>query len=195
MNSLFNPLFMIGVLFSMKYVNFHDPKVAISVKFTYICVQAVILFLLIFIRKRIFESKETGTVTLPASMSGNTPQTMSIKEYDTSQIKQLLNQTVFGTLITLFINYKWHVIQPLLVQSIVAPKNILTNPLFKIYIMGRKDASLARPFKSENPLMELLKQFQKDSPTEASNGPRPVSDDDSDKEEPNSPSTSAKKED
>jgi len=160
MNSIGNPLFMMGAIFAMRYVNLQDPKIVMYVKMAYITVQVATILVSLLIRKRITESKETGNVAVPESRGG-TPQTVSVKEYDLSQIKQSLNQALIGTLITLFINYKWQVIQPLFIQSVLAPKNMLTSPLFRIYIMGDKaTGKLARPFKSDNPLADLIKQVQ-----------------------------------
>jgi hypothetical protein len=173
MTGLGNPLLMMGVLFVMRYVNFTDTKTVLSIKIAYAVMQTATFLMALLIRSRILSSKETGTVVVPEPR-GTQSQTMTIKEYDLSQLKQLLNQTLIGTMITIFINYKWKVMQPLFIQSVLAPKNMMTNPLFRIYIMGEKAiGKLSRPFKTENPLMDLLKQVQQPT-TQESTSAAPV---------------------
>ena len=167
MNGMGNPLLMMGVLFVMRYVNFNDTKTVMIVKIAYAIMQTGTFLMALMIRSRILKSKETATLAVPDPRT-NQSQVMTIKEYDLSQLKQLLNQTLIGTMITIFINYKWKVMQPLFIQSVLAPKNMMTNPLFRIYIMGEKAVGkLSRPFKVENPLMDLLKQVQQPTQQES----------------------------
>jgi hypothetical protein len=160
MSSMSNSALMVGAIFAMRYINFQNPKMVMYVKLAYITMQLVALLVLLFIRKRISSNKETQPVTIPESRSA-AAQTMSVKDYDLSQWKQGLSQALVGTCITLFINYKWQAIQPLFIQSLLTPKNMITSPLFRIYITGEKAVGkLSRPFKTDNPLMDLFKHIQ-----------------------------------
>lgn len=76
-------------------------------------------------------------------------------------MKKALQQVLIGVLITSGIHYKWGYLQPLLLQSLLNPTNLVSSPLFQIYFLGHEaSGKLQRPFKAENPLGNLMEQYK-----------------------------------
>lgn len=74
---------------------------------------------------------------------------MTISEYDSAELRKLIQQTVFSVLLLSFLHYKYEYIQPLILQSILPLKNLYSTPLFKIFILGRNaetEKELKRPW-------------------------------------------------
>ena len=59
-----------------------------------------------------------------------------------------------------FVHYKWGVITPLCIQTILQPLNLLKSPLAKIYLLN--EANVKRPFddSGNNPFLKMLKGMQ-----------------------------------
>merc|ERR1712176_1323737 len=69
----------------------------------------------------------------------------TIVEYDMGQTKNMQGGVLFNMLLMWFLHFKMQQVQPLLVTTINGFLQLIYNPLFQVYIMGR---NLERPFKS-----------------------------------------------
>jgi len=92
------------------------------------------------------------------------PVEMTICEYDVSQLKKSASQLALGFVICSVMFYQWKFIQPLFIQIAMTPANMVKNPLFKIHVLGRKGDVEKRPFKEDNPFMQMMNP-QSEEPT------------------------------
>lgn len=68
---------------------------------------------------------------------------ITIHEYDTMMIDRLFKTGILPFFIVAFINYKWGVLQPLVIQSTGFIRNLFFNPLYRAHIFGM---GVLRPF-------------------------------------------------
>lgn len=54
---------------------------------------------------------------------------MTVSEYEMAQVKKALQQVVIGAVMVGFIHYKWAIVQPLFLQSIMGPMGLYKNPV------------------------------------------------------------------
>ena len=91
------------------------------------------------------EKKQFGQVVKPA-------EELTVREYDMSQLKEKVREVVMGSVVLGFIHYKWETTLPLIIQTALAPINILTSPLVIVHIFGYEAAGqFARPWVEESP--------------------------------------------
>jgi len=69
----------------------------------------------------------------------------TVAEYDMGKAKNMQGGILFNMAFMWFLHFKMQQVQPLLVTSINGFMQLVYNPLFQIYVMGR---NLERPFKS-----------------------------------------------
>jgi hypothetical protein len=99
------------------------------------------------------------------NISSTETEEMTVSEYDMSQVKKALQQVLIGAVMVSFIHYKWGIVQPLFLQSIMGPMGLYKNPvrthhhpnsfciqMFKIFVLKE---TVARPFKEESPFANL----------------------------------------
>lgn len=79
----------------------------------------------------------------------------TIFEYDLSQAKALTNSVLFPMVMLWFLHFKMGQVQPLFFQTANGVKDLIMNPLFQCYVLGRK---LERPFR--NLKMEEMQKRQ-----------------------------------
>ena len=69
-------------------------------------------------------------------------------DYDLSQLKALLFQTVLGATIIVAMHLKWGYLRPLLLQSVLGLRTFSAAPIVQVYILGKTPVGeLARPWK------------------------------------------------
>jgi len=91
------------------------------------------------------EQKSMGQVVKPAAE-------MTVAEYDVSQVKELLKQTLIGAAILGGIHYKWETVMPLVIQALLTPFNTLTHNVSLVYLFGMPaEGELARPWVPASP--------------------------------------------
>ena len=91
------------------------------------------------------EKKQFGQVVKPA-------EELTVREYDMSQLKEKVREVVMGSLVLGFIHYKWETTLPLIIQTALAPINILTSPLVIVHIFGYEaTGQFARPWIEDSP--------------------------------------------
>lgn len=87
------------------------------------------------------------------SQTTGTTKVMTVKEYDQSKLKEMLNMVLIGSVIISGIVYKFGSSKPLLLQMVFAPKTFFESPLVQIYLFGKAaTGKLKRPFAAANPL-------------------------------------------
>lgn len=116
------------------------------------------------------------TYNAPAKpMSGATaPETITttIKDYDVDQLKQFIQSTMTSVLIISVMHFQFKFTQPLLMQSIMPIKNLITHKEALIHLWGdAPEGPLARPFVADNPLSGLTSMFGGGAATEAPAAP------------------------
>ncbi|KAG2209051.1 hypothetical protein INT46_011449 [Mucor plumbeus] len=165
-----NPMFNMGfLLVSMqlaKKIDWEDPNVLNYARIGYygaqILVVAMAYGLITFIKKK----NDTTTLTYDApkkpGQAEGAPETISttVKDYDIDQIQQFIKSTVTSILIISVMHWQFKFTQPLLMQSILPIKNLLTHKVALIHLWGdAPEGNLARPFAAENPLAGLTSMF------------------------------------
>ena len=91
------------------------------------------------------EKKQFGQVVKPA-------EELTVREYDMSQLKEKVREVVMGSLVLGFIHYKWETTLPLIIQTALAPINILTSPLVIVHVFGYEaTGQFSRPWIEDSP--------------------------------------------
>jgi hypothetical protein len=86
--------------------------------------------------------------------------TTTVKAYDIDQINQFIKSTVTSIFIISIMHWQFKFTQPLLMQSILPIKNLLTHKVALIHLWGdAPEGGLARPFAADNPLGGLTSMF------------------------------------
>jgi hypothetical protein len=86
--------------------------------------------------------------------------TTTVRDYDVDQVKQFIQSTVTSILIISVMHFQFKFTQPLLMQSILPVKNLLTHKEALIHLWGdAPEGNLARPFTADNPLGGLASMF------------------------------------
>jgi len=131
----------------------------------YIASQVFILTGCLYVKYLIKRKNETSTtvvVTDPAKpFSSETPaeRIMTVRDYDLAEIAKVIQSTFVGMAVLGFLHWKFEIIQPLLIQSVLPFKTLLSSFLFQIHVFGLPPVGkLSRPFKTVSPFGELLEK-------------------------------------
>eukprot|EP00343_Euplotes_focardii_P010903 CAMPEP_0205827292 /NCGR_PEP_ID=MMETSP0206-20130828/31491_1 /ASSEMBLY_ACC=CAM_ASM_000279 /TAXON_ID=36767 /ORGANISM="Euplotes focardii, Strain TN1" /LENGTH=216 /DNA_ID=CAMNT_0053128057 /DNA_START=30 /DNA_END=680 /DNA_ORIENTATION=+ len=88
--------------------------------------------------------------------------------YDTEELKKLVKMALVGVGITCLLHFKWEIIQPLVIQSVLGPLKLVDHALFKLHVLGAAETDkLVRPFKVDDPnamLKGLMGQSEEETP-------------------------------
>eukprot|EP01101_Sappina_pedata_P002102 TRINITY_DN12378_c1_g1_i1.p2 TRINITY_DN12378_c1_g1~~TRINITY_DN12378_c1_g1_i1.p2 ORF type:complete len:233 (-),score=100.11 TRINITY_DN12378_c1_g1_i1:60-671(-) len=152
-------------LYMMYNVDFKNPANVDIIRIAYGTMQVVTLFSYLFCYFKIERNQNQEKVHIPGSAGswGAQPteeETITVQEHDRRELKKFVNQILMGSLITVFIHYKWEVLPPLLMQAVMGLSNLLSNPLIKTYIMGNE---VPRPWKEESMFSGLTDADQEDT--------------------------------
>ncbi|KAN0019486.1 hypothetical protein ACTFIU_002698 [Dictyostelium citrinum] len=148
-----------GSLFLIQKIDFTNPQNAFYAQCAFGAIQLASILVYVYIYNKI-NSKPNNTVvrvpTNPPSMFSrpdpNEPMTeQTVTEYDLAQLKKLFTQSLFSIGITIFLFIKMSIIQPMAMQTVMAPQNLFKNKLFKIYILGQPESKFPRPWVEESP--------------------------------------------
>ncbi|KYQ93190.1 hypothetical protein DLAC_05828 [Tieghemostelium lacteum] len=153
-----------GMFYIIQKVNFKEnPQYIIYAIVTFAVIQVLTLLCIGYIYKKIQSKANNTIVTVPKNppslFGGQDPnaetERMTATEYDMSQLKKLLTQSIFTIGISAFLYIKMEVVQPMVMQTYFGPVAFLKNKLFKIYILGEPESEHPRPWVEENPLSML----------------------------------------
>lgn len=70
----------------------------------------------------------------------------TVMEYDIKQANSMQGGVLFNMAFNWFLHFKMEKVQPLLMQVITGTMQLVYNPLFQVYVLGR---NLERPFKTQ----------------------------------------------
>eukprot|EP00980_Cylindrotheca_fusiformis_P020717 scaffold7738_cov133-Cylindrotheca_fusiformis.AAC.26 len=94
----------------------------------------------------------------------------TVMEYDLKQANSMQGGVLFTMAFNWFLHFKMEKVQPLLLQVITGTMQLIYNPLFQVYILGR---NLERPFKT--PVTAAQRMTETENATKAS--PKAAEDD------------------
>ena len=144
---LLQPVCVLSIAyFSRNYLDDKNPEHLTYVRLAFGFSICLVLLLDLLIYFSISSRGDTSETKIEAKnpQTGQMEVFNSKKEYDFSDFKKKLTQTVMGVCIVSFIHYKWQIMVPLCVQSVIQPLTLLKSPLAKVYIFN--DNSVKRPF-------------------------------------------------
>jgi len=152
------PLMMLGINQAGIDINTEENKLKIQIAFASATAFTFLLYLVVALRVWLKgDTAKTLKVSEKQLTGENAGEEIMVeynyKDYDLKQIRTKLTTAVMGIAITGGIHYKWGMVHPLLIQSVLQPMNALGDPLAKIWLMGADDSQGAnkRPFAAEKP--------------------------------------------
>jgi hypothetical protein len=105
------------------------------------------------------EKKQFGNVIAPA-------KELSELEYDYEMFFEKLKTCFMGTIIMLFVFYKWGKALPLLLQGSLVPCHLYEGELYSIHLRNMPaEGRLSRPFAPSNPFEQMMAQAGGDAQT------------------------------
>jgi len=161
-------LIMLPLVFLIQKIDFTVPRNVLIVQSSFAVIQTLLLIGSTYIFTRIRARNNTTSINVVVSKPGEEArtETQTVKDHDIAALKKFVTQLIIGTAITAFLYFKWAIVPPLLMQSVINPMNFYKTQLFKIFILGGSENDYPRPWKEENPIAGLFGQQQ-----EAQNGP------------------------
>ncbi|KAG1143108.1 hypothetical protein G6F37_001383 [Rhizopus arrhizus] len=166
---MFNIGFLLICMQLAKKVDWNDPDVLTMARIGYYSAQALVVAAAYGLIAIIKKKNDTTVLTYsPPSKPSfgqsapSAPETISttIRDYDIDQVKQFIQSTVTSIFIISLMHWQFKFTQPLLMQSLMPIKNLLTHKEALIHLWGdAPEGNLARPFTAENPLGGLANMF------------------------------------
>ncbi|KAI8641507.1 inorganic phosphate transporter [Parasitella parasitica] len=165
-----NPVFNIGfLLVSMqlaKKIDWEDPEVLNYARIGYYSAQVLVVAMAYGLIALIKKKNDSTSLTYDApkkpgqSEGAPTTITTTVKDYDVDQVKQFIQSTLTSIVIISVMHWQFKFTQPLLMQSILPVKNLLTHKEALIHLWGdAPEGNLVRPFVADNPLSALTDMF------------------------------------
>ncbi|KAF9352451.1 hypothetical protein BGX26_009737 [Mortierella sp. AD094] len=166
---------MVVVLGSMQITNrldVEDTRTKQLILAAYIASQAVVLGISFIIHRRIQAKKDSTVfkyIEQPKPFSGEQPKevTTTVMEYDLEQNSQVLKQNLVTLALMVFMHFKFGVIRPLIIHSILPIKNVFESKWAQVHLLGKPAVGdLARPWKADNPfaaLTDIADQFKNET--------------------------------
>lgn len=146
---------ILPVMYIMNQIDWTQPQNVLYARILYGVAQTFILAMCAFMYSAINSRKDQKKIKVPQPAQLGTPAgpdvEQTVQEYDLAQLRKYATQVLFGAAMVVFIHYKWAMIQPLFIQSVMTPMQLYRNPLFQILVMGQRGDIEKRPFKEENP--------------------------------------------
>ncbi|KAG4086175.1 hypothetical protein H8356DRAFT_963030 [Neocallimastix lanati (nom. inval.)] len=157
-------LFMFTIIIGMQFLNkidFQNQTNKMILFIIYGVSQSISLFAATLIYFQIKKKNDTGKLYIKNAIMLDKPQattkdsegneivTQTIMEYDMNKCKQMFVSIGVTVALITFLYYKFQIIKPLALQSLLAIKNLFDQPLVSIHIFGKPaTGDLARPFKA-----------------------------------------------
>jgi len=159
-SSLAGSLMMLPALYIMNKIDFNAGDNMLYLRVTFFCAQVFCISTVLYIWYTIKTKQDPQKITYKKKASasswgqpeGSTPVpnivTCTIQEYDMEQVRAAVQQLVISCVLVCGIHYYWGSAPPLFFQCFMAPKQVLSAPLFRIHGLGH---NVLRPFKDPNP--------------------------------------------
>ncbi|KAI8339261.1 inorganic phosphate transporter Pho88 [Chlamydoabsidia padenii] len=121
----------------------------------------VVVILLAYALMQLVKSKNDTTELKYTETKGGANEEIKTTNvaYDTAQVQQFIQSTLTSVAMISLMHWQFKFTQPLLMQSILPFKNLLSHKIALIYLWGddaATEGSLKRPFAAENPLAALM---------------------------------------
>jgi hypothetical protein len=161
-----NMMVMLPAIFIMNKVDLKEGDNPFYLRIAYCTVQIISVLAAVMMYFKIKEKKDQTKITFKAPSPGfgapeGEERTITVEEYDQEALQKFAKGVVMGACIVGFIHYKWGMMPPLFLQSLMGPMNLYNNPLFKLHILGKSGEGLERPFKEpESPFAGLKKGLE-----------------------------------
>ncbi|KAI8580686.1 hypothetical protein K450DRAFT_235498 [Umbelopsis ramanniana AG] len=168
---LSHPLFNVASFFILgqvaKRLNLEDPDNLFYARAVYVMAQATIIGLSYWLISKVDKKNDTTILRYvePAKpdWEGNKGTEKLVvtnhKDYDISEIKKTITQTLTGVGIIAFLHLQFKFTQPLVVQSVLAFKTFFLSKEALIHVWGEPTVGvLRRPFKNESPFGGMMGQ-------------------------------------
>lgn len=134
-----------------------DPKTVLYVRIAFVICTLIQLFLAFYIKYLINARNQTRKFKIlpEASFMGlleNEPQEereITYREYDNSECIKTIRSLFYQVAFCGFLTLKFGAIQPLIVQCLNLPKNLVLSPLYRAYLYNME---ILRPFSEKNML-------------------------------------------
>lgn len=157
-----NMIVMLPALYLSNNIDFKDNEqnlMLLRISFAVSLLLTILAAFYVQLKIKGTPNNEEVTVEPVSPGFGQPPQgeaeTMTAQEYDLRECKKIINQCCMSFGVPCFLHYKWEMVPPLVIQTVLAPKTVLSSPLFAHYILG--DPDIVRPFPvAPNPLQQLM---------------------------------------
>ncbi|KAI8987961.1 inorganic phosphate transporter Pho88 [Mycotypha africana] len=171
---LFNMGFLLASMQLSKKIDWSDPDVLMYARIGYYAAQVLVVLMAYGLIALVKKKNDNTTLVYtppaaPGAAAGAVPETVTttVKDYDVSQVKQFIQSTLTSVVIISVMHWQFKFTQPLLMQSIVPFKNLLTHKIALIHLWGdAPEGGLARPFQVENPLAGFANMFGGGAPVD-----------------------------
>jgi len=151
---------LLPAMLVMNQIDWTQERNVIIARSLYGLVQVLSLGCCALIYQKIMARRDTTKVRVAQPASWGSPagpdQEIPAYEYDVQQLKKAAAQTLFGAALVIFVHFKFGIIQPLFIQTVMNPVQMYKSPLFQIFLWGTTGDIEKRPFKEENPFSKLL---------------------------------------
>jgi hypothetical protein len=168
----------LGSLFLAAKIDLFEPKVVKIVRFLFILQIVLQQVFVIYVRIQAKANNDRTPIQVKSPLSGMLESQLqqtnndmvknmassflssssTVMEYDIRQANNLQGGVVFNMVFMWLLHFKFNQVQPLILQITMGMLNLLFNPLFQVYVLGR---NLERPFKQPpNPMAEAQKRAQ-----------------------------------
>jgi len=169
-------LILLPAMFLANKIDFTVPENVLLVRSAFIGIQVILLSLAAKMYLDVSKSKDDRKIRVPPPPAfGQEPvpesqwEVKTVSQYDMGKLQQYVQELVLHTLLVGFIHYKWGIVPPLLMQTLMNPMRFYRNPLAQVYIFGAKGPEYERPFKEET--SEFVKSLFGDPNEQATGAP------------------------
>ncbi|KAI7856521.1 inorganic phosphate transporter Pho88 [Circinella umbellata] len=149
-----------------KRINWDDPDTLLFARIGYygaqVLVMAMAYMLMHLIKKRNdsrplrYVPQAAPSLTNPSPAESEAVTTTNV-EYDVAEVKKFIQSTLSSILMISVMHWYFKFTQPLVLQSVLPIKNLLTHKVALIHLWGdAPEGDLKRPFKTESPFAALM---------------------------------------
>lgn len=110
---------------------------------------------------KLVENRTGGNAMLKNLASSFLSKDTTVMEYDMGQVTSMQSGIIFSAVLMWILHFRFELVQPLLMTVCNNLVQLVYNPLFQVYVLGR---NLERPFKTPKP--EWMKDLEAEATSE-----------------------------
>lgn len=154
---------MIGTIQITKRLNLQNTRTKRTILAIYIATQSIVVAVSYIIQRRVEAKKDTTVLEYydqPKPFSKEKPKliTTTHMKYDLDQNAQARMKALVTWAVMMVLYFKFDVVRPLVVQSILPLKNALESECAQIHLFGKRAlGELSRPWKANDPFTALTR--------------------------------------